>query len=193
MFNHLIVTLQMRKSNEAAGMPVPASVEAGTLLSWCTLAKVHKSLSRSKKMDDNCCRSEKNSYLCDALHLIQATRFANFKPLAFFVLSDYDIVPTPVRSVNAPAACIRCRATGKRYFFCTLPVFINHTLFHFKSSTKMRTKKLISWRTLARMYKSMSWGLLDKVTVEDAKGYTKYLLLLISAVAIGGLMEGGVL
>lgn len=57
----------------------------------------------------------------------------------------------------------------------------------------MRTKKLISWRTLARMYKSMSWGLLDKVTVEDAKGYTKYLLLLISAVAIGGLMEGGVL
>ena len=43
------------------------------------------------------------------------------------------------------------------------------------------------------MYKSMSWGLLDKVTEEEAKGYTKYLLLLISAVAIGGLMEGGVL
>ena len=121
--------------------------------------------------------------------------FANFCRLAFFMAIPLalHIVPTPVRSVNAPAACIRCRATGKRYFFCTLPVFINHTLFHFKSSTKMRTEKLISWRTLARMYKSMSWGLLDKVTEEEAKGYTKYLLLLISAVAIGGLMEGGVL
>ena len=98
----------MRKFNEAAGMPVPASVKAGKLLSWRTAAKIYKALSRSKKMDDNCCRSEKNSYLCDALHLIQATRFANFKPLAFFVPSGNDIVPTPVRSVNAPAACFRC-------------------------------------------------------------------------------------
>ena len=63
----------MRKSNEAAGMPVPASVEAGMLLSWRTIAKTDKSLSRSKNVGSNCCRSEKNSYLCDALHLIQAT------------------------------------------------------------------------------------------------------------------------
>ncbi len=27
-----------------------------------------------------------------------------------------DIVPTPVWSVNAPTACFRCNATGKRYF-----------------------------------------------------------------------------
>ena len=183
----------MRKFNEAAGMPVPASVEAGKLLSWRTIAKTDKSLSRSKNVGSNCCRSEKNSYLCGALHLIQAERFANFKPLAFFVPSGDDIVPTPVRSVNAPAACIRCNATGKRYFFCTLPLFINHILFHFKSVTKMKAEKLITWRTIAEIYKSVSWGLLDKVTEEEAKGYTKYLLLLISAITISGLMEGGVL
>ena len=82
MFNHLIATLQMRKFNEAAGMPVPASVKAG---------------------------------------------------------------------------------------------------------------KLLSWRTAAKIYKALSMGLVDKVTEEEAKGYTKYLLLLISAITISGLMEGGVL
>lgn len=48
-----------------------------------------------------------------------------------------------------------------------------------------------SWHTAAKVYQFLSWGLLDGVTEEDAKGYTKYLLLFFSAVAIGGLMEGG--
>ena len=50
-----------------------------------------------------------------------------------------------------------------------------------------------SWHTAAKVYQFLSWGLLNRVTEEDAKGYTKYLLLFFSAVAIGGLMEGGVL
>ena len=50
-----------------------------------------------------------------------------------------------------------------------------------------------SWHTAAKVYQFLSLGLLDEVAEEDAKGYTKYLLLFLSAVAIGGLMEGGVL
>ena len=50
-----------------------------------------------------------------------------------------------------------------------------------------------SWHTAAKVYQFLSWGLLDGVTEEDAKGYTKYLLLFLSAVTIGGLMEGGAL
>lgn len=57
----------------------------------------------------------------------------------------------------------------------------------------MASKNLLSWHTAAKIYKSLSMGLLDKVTDEEAKGYTKVFLLLISAVAIGGLMEGGAL
>lgn len=48
-----------------------------------------------------------------------------------------------------------------------------------------------SWHTAAKVYQFLSLGLLDEVAEEDAKGYTKYLLLFLSAVAIGGLMEGG--
>lgn len=48
-----------------------------------------------------------------------------------------------------------------------------------------------SWHTAAKVYQFLSLGLLDEVTEEDAKGYTKYLLLFFSAVTIGGWMEGG--
>lgn len=57
----------------------------------------------------------------------------------------------------------------------------------------MAPKNLLSWHTAAKIYKSISMGLLEKVTEEEAKGYTKFFLLLISAVAIGGLLEGGAL
>ena len=48
-----------------------------------------------------------------------------------------------------------------------------------------------SWHTAAKVYQFLSLGLLDEVAEEDAKGYTKFLLLFFSAVTIGGLMEGG--
>lgn len=50
-----------------------------------------------------------------------------------------------------------------------------------------------SWRTLARVYQTLSMGLIDEVTEEDAKGYTKLLLLLFSTPLIGGLLEVGAL
>ena len=50
-----------------------------------------------------------------------------------------------------------------------------------------------SWHTASKVYQFLSWRLLGEVTEEEAKGYTKVLLLLFSAVAIGGLMEGGAL
>ena len=74
----------------------------------------------------------KIAHLCNALHLKQATdALPTLAGLAFFMGQhsvsprQLTIVPTPVRSVNAPAACFRCSATGRRYFFCALPVFIN--------------------------------------------------------------------
>lgn len=61
------------------------------------------------------------------------------------------------------------------------------------ANDKAVVKNLFSWHTAAKVYQFLSWGLLDEVTEEEAKGYTKALLLLFSAVAIGGLMEGGAL
>ena len=52
-------------------------------------------------------------------------------------------------------------------------------------------KKSADSKDKAKVYQFLSLGLLDEVAEEDAKGYTKYLLLFLSAVAIGGLMEGG--
>ena len=62
-----------------------------------------------------------------------------------------------------------------------------------QAKNKAGFHKLFSWQVVAKVYQFLSWGLLDGVTEEDAKGYTKYLLLFFSAVTIGGLMEGGAL
>lgn len=51
----------------------------------------------------------------------------------------------------------------------------------------------IVWRAIAKVYKFFFFGLEEKVTVEDAKGYTKVALLLIAAVVLGGMVEGGAL
>lgn len=68
----------------------------------------------------------KIAHLCSEFHLIQATDVRQLLPVGlFYGCRQAHIVPTPVRSVNAPAACIRWNSTGKRYFFCALPVFIN--------------------------------------------------------------------
>ena len=84
----------------------------------------------SKKLPAKVCGFKKNPHLCSDLHLKQATMFANFSRWHFLCpLASY-IVPTPVWSVNAPTACFRWRSTGKRNFFCSLPVFIN-IMFHF--------------------------------------------------------------
>ena len=58
------------------------------------------------------------------------------------------------------------------------------------ANDKAVVKNLFSWYTVSKVYQFLSWRLLGEVTEEEAKGYTKVLLLLFSAVAIGGLMEG---
>ena len=85
----------------------------------------------SKKLSAKVCGFKKNHHLCNDLHLKQATMFANFSRWHFLCPSVIYIVPTPVWSVNAPTACFRWRSTGKRNFFCSLPVFAN-IMFHFK-------------------------------------------------------------
>ena len=50
------------------------------------------------------------------------------------------MVPTPVWSVNAPTACIRCNATGKRSLSCFLSRILINILFHFNRVTKMKNQ-----------------------------------------------------
>ena len=50
---------------------------------------------------------------------------------------------------------------------------------------------LFSWQTVAKVYELLFFGLEGEVTVEDAKGYTKVALLLIVAIVLGGMLEGG--
>ena len=65
------------------------------------------------------CGFKKNHHLCSAFHFEQATTFANFLRWHFLCPMVNHIVPTPVWSVNAPTACSRWNATGKRNFFCS--------------------------------------------------------------------------
>ena len=58
-----------------------------------------------------------NTYLCNAFHIEQATKLANLLAGIFYALLRYK-VPTPVWCVNAPTACSRWNATGKRNFLC---------------------------------------------------------------------------
>lgn len=67
----------------------------------------------------------------------------------------------------------------------------NNSNHNFASSHETAT--LHVWRAIAKVYKFFFFGLEEKVTVEDAKGYTKAALLLIAAVVLGGMVEGGAL
>ena len=84
--------------------------------------KVNALTEQVKKHSPKLCGIKKNVHLCSALHSEQADRAANIA-VGIFYAYGFGIVPTPVWSVNAPTACSRCSATGKRNFFCSLPVF----------------------------------------------------------------------
>lgn len=55
------------------------------------------------------------------------------------------------------------------------------------------TTAFFSWQIIARVYKFLFFGLEENVTIEEAKGYTKTLLILVSAIVLGGMLEGGAL
>lgn len=58
------------------------------------------------------------------------------------------------------------------------------------STSSHETAIQLVWRAIAKMYSLMSLGL-EEVSPEEAKGYTKVLLILVSAIVIGGMVEGG--
>nr|DAV39470.1 MAG TPA: hypothetical protein [Caudoviricetes sp.] len=67
--------------------------------------------------------------------------------------------------------------------------------FLFNSSncyTQMKTK-FFSWQTIANLYNALPCEVCKCETIEDAKGYTKALLYLLSALFIAGLEKGGAL
>ena len=74
---------------------------------------------------------EKNPHLCNAVHFDKATTFANFAVGIFYAyrLILYKFRP-PCGALMRPLPFSRCRTTGKRNLFCSLPVFQN-ILFHF--------------------------------------------------------------
>lgn len=62
------------------------------------------------------------------------------------------------------------------------------TLSH--ETGKIAFRKVFSWKAAAEAYQALSIGL-EEITSEDAKGYTKVLLLFIAAIITGGMLEGG--
>ena len=61
-----------------------------------------------------------------------------------------------------------------------------------QTTSSHETATQLVWRAIAKVYSLMSLGL-EEITPEEAKGYTKVLLILVSAVVIGGMVEGGAL
>ena len=49
------------------------------------------------------------------------------------------------------------------------------------------------WAITTRIIQSLSFGLLDEVTEQDAKGYVKCLTSFTAILILAGLMEGGAL
>ncbi len=56
----------------------------------------------------------------------------------------------------------------------------------------MKTK-FFSWQTIANLYNALPCEVCKCETIEDAKGYTKTLFYLLSALFIAGLEKGGAL
>lgn len=73
----------------------------------------------------------------------------------------------------------------------SIRVKANNSNHNFASSSAKTA--FFSWQTLANIYRLMSFGLENEVTIEDAKGYTKVALVFIAALVMGGMVEGGAL
>lgn len=61
------------------------------------------------------------------------------------------------------------------------------------ANDKAVVKNLFSWHTASKVYLFLSFGLLDEVAEEDAKGYVKCLTSFMVILWLAGLMEGGAL
>ena len=72
----------------------------------------------------------------------------------------------------------------------SIRVKANNSNHNFASSHE--TAIQLVWRAIAKVYSLMSLGL-EEVSPKEAKGYTKVLLILVSAVVLGGMLEGGAL
>ena len=59
----------------------------------------------------------KKLYICNAIHLKQASRLANNLLRAFFMPSVYDISSVPCGALMRPLPVSRCIATGSGTFF----------------------------------------------------------------------------
>lgn len=55
----------------------------------------------------------------------------------------------------------------------------------------VRAGKFFSWRNVARMFNVLPLGICECESVDDAKGYVKALILLISAFILAGIEKGG--
>lgn len=79
----------------------------------------------------NVCNTAKKTYLCGAIHFVQAMKPETISGI-FYALIRKTAVPTPVWSVNAPTACARCIATGKRdrFYFSAKSNFLKRYKMH---------------------------------------------------------------
>lgn len=79
----------------------------------------------------NVCNTAKKTYLCGALHFARAMKPETISGI-FYALIRNIAVPTPVWSVNAPTACARCNATGKRnrFYFSAKSNFLKRYKMH---------------------------------------------------------------
>ena len=126
----------------------------------------------SEKQEKTLARQVENPYICSALHFVQDTVPAN--PVGNFFIQNRPItaVPTPVMSVNAPSACARCNATGKRGRFY-FPAMLNNL----KRYT-MQTHQLISTPLQAEKGVKFLPGILTSENIGIATGIVAVLALL---------------
>ena len=57
----------------------------------------------------------------------------------------------------------------------------------------MRTKKLLSWETVANLLNRLPMGVCECRTIQDAKDYVKAFVILTAVFLLAGLEEGGAL
>lgn len=55
----------------------------------------------------------------------------------------------------------------------------------------VRAGKFFSWRNVVKVFNVLPFGVCERESVDDAKGYVKALILLIFAFLIAGMEKGG--
>ena len=188
---HLIAKNQMKQTIEVAGTYVPASVKAGMIFSWHTVAKVLNALPLGI-CECKICVNEFYAYLCNATITYRRSKRAGQERI--------ESIGSSIITRSYTSRICGCSKLG----LCGTAFFIHSSKCYNQMKQVIETARvttpvpvkvgtIFSWHTAARVLNALPLGICECKTIEDAKGYVKALTIILSMFLLAAIEKGGTL